>query len=190
VDHSPDLLRNVRRLVLDGGLRQPGEVDKCEIQHIWGADLQIDRDVFYPFVRPSDPIRVSVNFVANVVEISELLTRLVKEFCPFILRVCDVDKVTNKRPVSANARSARKEIAVDNGLQDRRLARGLTANNDNLRQVHQMSTNGRENVLELVDHRNRFCIVPNGIFGNPFNCFDPVRIGFDPILRITVSISA
>lgn len=66
-----------------------------------------------------------------------------------------VDELEDERATSDDTIASGEKVLLNNGLQDRRLSRGLGSDDDDLRQVDLVASDGVEDILELVDERNK-----------------------------------
>lgn len=62
-----------------------------------------------------------------------------------------MDELQDERPTSDYPLTSREEVAPNNGLKHRGLARRLGTHNDDLGEVDSFAADGVEGVLELVD---------------------------------------
>lgn len=66
-----------------------------------------------------------------------------------------VDELEDERATSDDTIASGEKVLLNDGLQDRRLSRGLGSDDDDLRQVDLVASDGVEDILKLVDKRNK-----------------------------------
>lgn len=86
-EHIADLLLDVLRLVSNGNLRQAGQIDEGECEHVRRVNAQVDRQGRDACVAARLGFGIAHDLVANLVEVVELLAGEMEELAPFVLVV-------------------------------------------------------------------------------------------------------
>ncbi len=154
--HRPQLHLDVGRLVAHRHLRHAGEIDEREVEHVRRVDPQPDRLRAHLLRPPERALGLRRYLGADLAEVGELAVVKVAELAPLVrprARRRRVHELEQQRPPRHDPRAARQEVAADERLEDRRLARALRAHHHDLRQRRQLRVRAehRERLLELLE---------------------------------------
>mmetsp|Transcript_104868 Transcript_104868/g.338158 ORF Transcript_104868/g.338158 Transcript_104868/m.338158 type:complete len:246 (+) Transcript_104868:298-1035(+) len=133
----PELQLDVLWLVAHGHPCDAREVNECQVDDLWGGDLQHDRGGRDDLLLAADPVRVPGDLLADVIEALEALARQVAELTPFTRARAGIgaQEPEHERPPRHDATTSRQEAAAHKALEERRLADALPADDRDLRQL-------------------------------------------------------
>mmetsp|Transcript_15375 Transcript_15375/g.51632 ORF Transcript_15375/g.51632 Transcript_15375/m.51632 type:complete len:260 (+) Transcript_15375:1356-2135(+) len=151
-DQVPNLHLDVLGLIADRNFGHAGEVDEGEVGDPWGGDTQADGGVRDGelLVDARDPRGLSLDLLADLLEVRELPARAMKKLSPLIAalgrrRSCRrplplplVLQLEDKRTPGHDARPSREEVFADYALQHRALSAALTSYHHDLRQFDRL----------------------------------------------------
>ena len=83
-DHVSDLSLDIARLISDGDLGQPGQIDQGQGQNVRGVDSQVNGGRGDASISADLGLGLPANLIANLMKVVEFLAGNVQELAPFV----------------------------------------------------------------------------------------------------------
>lgn len=115
--HLLYLLLDVLGLLANGHLGQARQVNHQQIDHLGRVDHQMNRHLGNVLVVSADPLRVTLDFFADLVEVVVPLALLVRELRKFFWNVWGVEELNLYRSPGDNIVPSRQKVPADNSLE-------------------------------------------------------------------------